>query len=436
MQVKLRMAAAERWSPALAVLSLASLAALYVFPFLKTAPNRLLSGEPVFLMDLLRAGFAPQTPSTSVTWLAAVLVALLLVSLLLACCRPRRRLLRTHAFVAALSWPALLAVAALQSTFVAQTASPLARTSPGSAFWLVAVMTGLMVADALQRARTGLLLRALVLAVITLPILLMLSMGWCDDLSIMKEYANRSDVFASVVLRHVQIVGVSLLLTLAIGLPLGWAAHHYATVGGAMFPVLGIIQTIPSIALFGLLMAPLAFMAAAWPALSQAGISGVGLAPGVLALVLYSLLPVVRGMVAGLGAVPSSVLEAAKGLGMPRGVQFWQVEMPLALPVVLGGVRTAAVQAVGLAAVTALIGAGGLGSIMFEGLFSNAQDLVLLGVLPIIAMGVAVDLMLKALMAWARLHGQQAEEGGLDAGADRAVFARGFQRQLPEGSAP
>ena len=169
-----------------------------------------------------------------------------------------------------------------------------------------------------------------------------------------------------------------------------------------MVPLLNIIQTIPSIALFGLLMAPLAWLAASWPALGRVGISGVGLAPGVLALMLYSLLPVVRGTLAGLAQVPSAVTQAALGLGFSPAQLFWQAQVPLALPVVLSGVRTASIQAVGLAAVTALIGAGGLGSLMFEGLFSSAQDLVLLGVVPIVLLGVLVDGMFKLLIALTR----------------------------------
>ena len=148
-------------------------------------------------------------------------------------------------------------------------------------------------------------------------------------------------------------------------------------------------------------MAPLALMAAYWPALGALGISGVGMAPAVIALTLYGLLPVVRGTVAGLQQVPATQLNAARALGLTPSQVLRFVAAPLALPVVLGGVRTAAVAAVGLAAITALIGAGGLGSIMFDGLFSNAQDVVLLGVLPIIALGVLLDALFRALTSLA-----------------------------------
>ena len=277
----------SRWNPVLAALSVLAASALAWLPFLKVAPNRLVSGESGFFFSVLQGPAWLLAPG-----LAAVFAASFI--------KPRRALLwavavASMALVAGLVW-----LAGLHATFVAQTASPIARTSLGGAFWAVSLLLGLTAADALQRlrvssrARTGLLLAAL------LPIYAMIAAGWCSDLSIMKEYANRADTFVQAIARHVQIVGVALVPTLAIGLPLGWLAWRHVRAGASLFPVLNVIQTIPSIALFGLLMAPLALLAGAWPALARAGISGVGLAPGVIALTLYSLLPVVRGTLAGL----------------------------------------------------------------------------------------------------------------------------------------
>ena len=375
-----------RWNPVHVALSVFAVAALAALPFVKVAPNRLVSGEPASFLSVL------QGPA----WLLAVLLAAVFSASFI---KPNRALLWSVAVASMVLVAGLVWLAGLHATFVAQTASPIARTSLGGAFWAVSLLLGLIAADALQRlqvstrARTGLLLAAL------LPIYALIAAGWCDDLSIMKEVANRADTFGPAIARHVQIVGVALLPTLAIGLPLGWLARRQSRVGASLFPVLNVIQTIPSIALFGLLMAPLALLAAAWPALAKAGISGVGLAPGVIALTLYSLLPVVRGTLAGLEQVPSSVRDAALGMGMAPAQIFWRVDVPLAAPVVLAGIRTATIQMVGLTAVTALIGAGGLGAIMFEGLFSSAQDLVLLGVVPIIVLGVLVDAAFTALIA-------------------------------------
>ena len=378
-----------RWRPAQAALSMTAVAALVALPLLRVAPNRLVSGQAVSFFALLEG------PAWS---LAALLAALLVLSLV----PPRRLALWLTVAAATCLAVGLGVLAARHATQVVSAGSPFARTALGSGLWLAWLLLGLVLADALQALRASPLARLAVAAAALLPFAWLLAGGAADDLSIMKEYANRSDAFWSAIARHVQIVALALFFTLAMGLPLGWATHRYARTGRAAFPVLNIIQTIPSIALFGLLMAPLAWLAASWPGLGRAGISGVGLAPGVLALILYSLLPVVRGTQAGLAQVPTAVTQAARGMGFSPVQLFWQAQVPLALPVVLGGVRTASIQAVGLAAVTALIGAGGLGSLMFEGLFSSAQDLVLLGVVPIVVLGVLVDGVFKLLIKLTR----------------------------------
>jgi osmoprotectant transport system permease protein len=382
-------AAQPRWRTAQAALTVLAGVALWALPLVRVAPNRLVSGEAVSFFALLQG---------PVWGLAVLLVGLLLVSL----APPRRICLWLTVAAATFLAVGLGILAANHATEVVQASAPFARTALGSGLWLVWLLLGLVLADALQALRAGTLARLGVATAALLPLGLLLVSGGADELSIMKEYANRSDEYWGVIARHCQIVALALLFTLAIGLPLGWATHRYGRVGQAMLPLLNIIQTIPAIALFGLLMAPLAWLAANWPALGRAGISGVGLAPGVLALTLYSLLPVVRGTLAGLAQVPSAVTQAAQGLGFSPAQLFWQAHVPLALPVVLSGVRIASIQAVGLAAVTALIGAGGLGSLMFEGLFSSAQDLVLLGVVPIVALGVLVDGVFKLLIARAR----------------------------------
>lgn len=378
-------AQSARWRPAQAVLALLVVGVGASLPLIRVAPNRLVSGEAVPLSSLLHGSW----------WgLDALMAALLVLSLL-----PARRIVLCASLVAdTCLFVGLGALAAQHASQVVLTGSEFARTSLGSGLWLVWLLLGLLLADALQALRAGPLARLGIGWVVVLSFALLLASGAADDLSIMKEYANRHDEFWTAIARHAELVALALAGILALGLPLGWAAHRYARAGRATFPVLNVVQTIPSIALFGLLMAPLAWLAASWPALGRAGISGVGLAPGVLALVLYGLLPVVRGTVTGLGQVPTAVTQAARGLGLTSSQMFWQAQVPLALPVALAGVRTAAVQAVGLAAVTALIGAGGLGSLMFEGLFSSAQDLVLLGVVPIVVLGVLVDSVFKLLM--------------------------------------
>ena len=162
--------------------------------------------------------------------------------------------------------------------------------------------------------------------------------------------------------------------------------------------VTNIVQTIPSLALFGLLIAPLSALSFAFPVLRDLGIRGVGTAPAVIALVVYSLLPVVRNTYAGLRQSDAAAIDAGRGMGMRRGQVFWRVELPLAAPLILEGVRTAAVQAVGLTTVAALIGAGGLGWFVFQGIGQAAPDQILLGALPVLALALLVDGVMRVVV--------------------------------------
>ncbi|MGA8402329.1 MAG: ABC transporter permease, partial [Stellaceae bacterium] len=162
-----------------------------------------------------------------------------------------------------------------------------------------------------------------------------------------------------------------------------------------LFAALSLLQTVPSIALFGLLIAPLSGLADAFAVLGRLGIGGVGPAPAIIALVLYALLPVARSTLAGIGGVSTASIDAARGMGMTPRQIFWQVEAPLAAPVLLAGLRIVTVQAIGLAVVAALIGAGGLGTFVFDGLGQYATNLVLLGALPAIVLALAADFLLR-----------------------------------------
>ncbi|WP_255033946.1 ABC transporter permease [Rhodoferax sp. TH121] len=379
----------QRCNPVLALCTALALTAAWALPFVRVAPNRLLSGEPVYLVNVLQS---------HVAWLVTALTVVVLLFATLQAQRRAAHALVLTAMAATLAGLWLLAGAHAQQ--VANTESPLHRTALGAGFWTLASLAWLAALDAVARLRLGTVARLAVLAATALPLLAVLAApGVGQDLSIAKEYANRSDVFGAAVLRHLQIVLLATVPAVGIGVPLAWAMARTPRLRQTLFPVLNVIQTIPSIALFGLLMAPLAWAAAQAPVLGQMGISGVGLAPAVLALLLYALLPIARSTLAGLEQVPVAATTAARAMGMAPWQVLWQVELPLALPVLLIGLRTAVVQTTGLAAVTALVGAGGLGSIMFDGLFSAANELVMLGVLPIMLLAVLADAGFKALGA-------------------------------------
>jgi len=368
----------------LLVLAIAGLAGGLELAFLREAPNRLLSGAPILLAETLHGARA-------LTLLPALI---LLVGPFL----PQRR--DVHALLAASAAVLLVALvwlAGAEAAVLAAHAPRAARTSLGGGFWVLFLCAALALLDAVQRlalpAAAGLLIGLGLVA----ALLLLGASGALDNLSILREYAVRRAAFADAVLRHVTIVLGALVPTVITGVPLGILAQRRPRLRAGLFGILNVVQTIPSIALFGLLIAPLSGLAALVPALGALGIGGVGPAPAIIALVLYALLPVVRNTQEGLAGVAPSVTEAARGLGMTEAQIFWRVEIPLALPAFLSGLRVATVQTVGLAAVAALIGAGGLGAIMFQGLFADALDLVLLGAVPVILLALAADALLMEL---------------------------------------
>lgn len=362
------------------------LLAAFGLPFLSYAPNRLLSGKSISLISLLHG---------PALWLLVPMVVLAGLSLL----APDRR----NALFTALAASALLALTFWLSGHaaqqLAQEGSKLARTSWGSGCWLILALSLLMAADAMARITASHLWRMLGNLLVIVPALALLFSHQLDQLSLLKEYYNRQDVFDAALLQHLTILLATLVPALLIGIPLGVLCFRSTRWQTPIFSTLNIIQTVPSIALFGLLIAPLAGLAAALPWLAEHGVSGIGMAPAIVALVLYALLPLVRSVVAGLQSVPASVIESASGMGLTRGQIFFRVQLPLALPLFLTGVRILAVQTVGMAVVAALIGAGGFGAIVFQGLLSSALDLVLLGVIPVIVMAVIVDSLFKFMVS-------------------------------------
>lgn len=377
----------QRYNLVLALYVALAIGAAYGLPFLRVAPNRLLSGEPIYLWEVLQ-----QQGSQLVVTLMLAILALLCFAIW----QPKRHI--THAlvfFAMAANLAGMWVLAGYFANSATQAENPFARTALGAGFWTLVAIGWMVALEAIDRLKLTTLQRLHLQGAFLLPFLLLLNEG--QNLSIAKEYANQSDVFGPATLRHIQIVFLAVVPALLIGLLLAWRMTKTRLLQQALFPVLNLIQTIPSIALFGLLMAPLAWVAIQLPALGLAGISGVGLAPAVIALFMYALLPIVRSALAGLEQVPAEAINAARAMGMSAGQLLWQVELPLAMPVLLIGLRTAVVQTTGLAAVSALVGAGGLGQIMFDGLFSAANELVILGVIPIVFLALLADTFFKVL---------------------------------------
>jgi osmoprotectant transport system permease protein len=192
-------------------------------------------------------------------------------------------------------------------------------------------------------------------------------------------------------LEHLRLVLTSMAFAVAIGVPLGILVARRRSMRGVVLGANNIMQTIPSLALFGLLL-PLPWLGARADRLT------------VTALVLYALLPIVRNTYTGIVGIDPAVREAAIGMGLTSGELLRHVELPLALPVILAGVRTSTVITIGVATIAAAIGAGGLGELIFRGLAMVDNKIILAGAVPAALMALVADLMLGLFEHRAQRH--------------------------------
>ncbi len=198
------------------------------------------------------------------------------------------------------------------------------------------------------------------------------------------------DQIASATWDHLVLTVIAVVIGFAISLGLGLAAHRRRVLYGPVAGVAGLLYTIPSLALFAILVP----------------FTGLSILTAEVGLVSYTLLILVRGVVSGLDGVPPDALDAAAGMGYDRTRRLLRVELPLALPVIVAAVRLATVSTIGLVMVTALIGEGGLGQLMLRGFNRGFPTMIYVGVVLSVALAVALDLLLvgvqRLLMPWTR----------------------------------
>ncbi|MFQ6104899.1 MAG: ABC transporter permease [Candidatus Glassbacteria bacterium] len=176
-------------------------------------------------------------------------------------------------------------------------------------------------------------------------------------------------------LEHFMLTGISVGIAILIGLTLGFWISRNSLVRSPILGISGIVQTVPSLALLGFLLPFL----------------GIGVKPAIVALSLYAILPIIRNTYTGITEVPPEVIEAAKGMGFTDRQQLFLVELPLAMPVIIAGIRTATVISVGVATLAAFIGAGGLGFFIFRGISMGDNRLIMLGAIPAALMALLLD---------------------------------------------
>jgi osmoprotectant transport system permease protein len=365
------------------VLALALAAALLWLPFVVFKANRIVPGDARSLLAVLPAW------ASLGCGLGIALVALVAIRIIDA-------RLRLAAALAGLVLVALALGAAGDGLTPA--GNRVVRVSPGAGAWVLLLALGLFATDAITRLKPGPLLRVALLALAALVLVLAFGSGLFDHLSVMREYAVNAGRFAREARQHVLLALGTLGAAVTVALPLGILCHRLPRIRAATLSALNLVQTIPSIALFGILMVPLGALAAAVPWMAELGVRGIGAAPAAIALFLYSLLPIVANTVVGLERVPPAVVDAARGMGLTRWQILSDIEFVLALPVILTGIRIVLVQNIGLVTIAALIGGGGFGTFVFQGIGQTAIDLVLLGALPTVALAFASAVLLDALV--------------------------------------
>ncbi len=349
-------------------------ASVLFLPFIRYRPNRILTGEAYRLTDL-----------TSSVGLPALILLFILAGAFLFL------LIRGSALRALLSLCAACAPLFILAWFSALPAfsGETARISIGSGFWTAMAASLMMLWD----SGTGKRVRWLYLAALAAASALILSGGF-DTLSLLREYAARREAFFSQSGRHLALAATSTAAAAGAGILLSFLLFSRKRLKRPVFFLVNLAQTIPTLSLLGLLMALLAWLGTNSALLKGWGISGVGFWPAWIALFLYAIFPVLNNTLAGLTMADPVAVETASSLGMTRRQVFLKVQLPLAVPLILGGIRTAFTQGMGNAILAALIGGGGLGSFIFLGLAQSAPDLILLGTIPLIALTILTDALL------------------------------------------
>ena len=186
------------------------------------------------------------------------------------------------------------------------------------------------------------------------------------------------DTIASATLRHVYITVTAVIISIVTGVSIGMLITKHKRLSSIIIGIAGIIYTIPSLALLGILVS----------------FVGFGIKPTIIALVLYSQLMIIRNTYVGINSVDPAIVEASIGMGMTRFQLLRMVELPLALPIIMAGVKNIAVMTIGIAAIAALIGAGGLGGLIYKGIFRVDYKLILSGVIVMSLLGIASEFLL------------------------------------------
>jgi osmoprotectant transport system permease protein len=276
--------------------------------------------------------------------------------------------------------------------------------SPSGGFWLFILSSWIMQYALKHEIRKKYIINIFQLCSIFIIILLGIT-GNLSQFSLLMEFINRRETVLFQLGNHIQLTLIITISATLLGISLGILAWKFKKSEKPIFLLINSIQTIPSLALFSFLIAPLAFLSAAFPLLKEMGIKGIGRTPAIIALTLYAILPILRNTFTSFAVIDENIKEAGKGMGMTKFQLLFKIEFPISIPIILRGIRTAAVQTVGNITVAALINAGGLGIFIMQGMTQAALDLVLMGTIPIVFLAIITDRLMKGIEKWATPKG-------------------------------
>lgn len=202
-------------------------------------------------------------------------------------------------------------------------------------------------------------------------------------MDVLSFLANRWPTLIELTVEHLIIILSAMTLSVAIGLAIGIAVSFSPRAARMVLGINGLFMTVPSLALFSLLVPVL----------------GIGATPAIVGLIVYTQLPIVRNVHTGLVGIDPALIEAARGMGLTEAKILWKIKLPLARPAILAGVRTATVMGIGIGAIAAYVGAGGLGVLIFQGISRNSDAMVLVGAVIISAIAILTDRLIGRLGA-------------------------------------
>jgi osmoprotectant transport system permease protein len=345
---------------------------VFIWPLTSGQMNRVFAGQSYGLIELSHA---------------LVIVHGLMIAIAGVRMRSERALLKGLEWLWLLLYPTLMVYLSVQATSIFMNAER-GRVSLafGTYVWILAVALQI----SMQKYATGLGLLSFG------AILLSFQLGFLAQLGLYLEYLNRTQTFYLELARHLNLSFAAVLSAMIPGIFFGYVAAQKARWREWILGMVNTFQVAPTLSMLALIMVALTVLSTQIPALRALGVRGIGFYPAYVVMSLYALMPITIHSMTAFSYVDASVIESAQGIGLTPQQTLLRIRLPLASPHIVTGVRLAFIQTLGNALLAGLVGAGGMGSLIFLGLSQSAVDLVLLGSLPIIVLAIVFEFLFES----------------------------------------